>query len=186
LVDIVSKGVTLRPNGTYQVQIWYLGQSRYVGCYSMQVQAASANRIADQALLKSTIKYIKPAKVNNSVLMKRVREMIDANCDGVETRLQRTDVLACNLPHQGDIIVKNFIEPRATQDHMAFKMIAGNCKGIETRLRRTSVSACDLTHQGDISCKGVETNNSSVILKCITCAGILTSDNVSRTQLILK
>ena len=53
-------------------------------------------------------------------------------------------------------------------------------------MQRTSVSACDLSHQGDISCKGVETNNSGVILKCITCASILTSDNVSRTQLILK
>jgi hypothetical protein len=105
--------------------------------------------------------------------------MIDANCDGVETHLQCTDVSACNLPHQGDIVVKNFIEPRATQDHMAFKMIAGNCKGIETRLRPTSVSACDLSHQGDVSCKGVKTNSSGVILKCITCASILTGDNVS-------
>ena len=112
--------------------------------------------------------------------------MIDANCDGVETHLQCTDVLACDLPHQGDIVVKNFIEPRATQEHMAFKMIAGNCEGIETHLRCTSVSACNLSHQGDISCKGVETNNSGVILKCITCASILTSDNVSRMQLILK
>ncbi len=48
------------------------------------------------------------------------------------------------------------------------------------------MSACNLSHQGNISCKGIETNNSVVILKCITCASILTSENVSRTQLILK
>jgi hypothetical protein len=104
VVDPISKGVTLRSHGTYQVQIWYLGQSRYVGCYSTQVEGASAYQIADQVLLKSTIKYSLPTKVNNSDVMKRVRDIIAANYDGVETRRQRTDVSsACGSPHQGDV-----------------------------------------------------------------------------------
>jgi hypothetical protein len=134
--------------------------------------------------------------------MKWVREVIAANCDGAETHLRCTSVLACNSPHQGDISVKTFIEPKATQDRLSFKNIAANCAGEETCLQRTSVLACDSSHQGDIACKGGETclqctsvlacnsplqnNNSNVVLQCITCASVLTSDNVSRTKLILK
>jgi hypothetical protein len=44
-------------------------------------------------------------------------------------------------------------------------------------LQRTSVSACN---------SPLQSNNSNVVLQCITCASVLTSDNVSRTQLILK
>ncbi len=180
-----TKGLTVRPNGHFKVQIWYRGKSRYVGSYSIQDEAASAYQIADEVLFMSTTRSTKQAEENNSLLMKRVREMIAENHDEGETCLQRTSVSACDSPHQGD------------------KIIAVYCNEGEICLQRTSVSACDSPYQCDIVCKEGETclqrtcvsacnspiqNNISnhVVLQCSICACILTNDNISRRQLIHK
>ncbi len=49
-----TKGLTVSPNGHFQVQIWYRGKSRYVGSYLTQDEAASAYQIADEVLFIST------------------------------------------------------------------------------------------------------------------------------------
>ncbi len=66
--------MTRRSNGRYQVQIWHLAQSRYVGCYPTKETAASANRIAEDVLSKSTSQS---TNLDNSVLMKTVRLKIN-------------------------------------------------------------------------------------------------------------
>ncbi len=66
--------MTTRSNGRYQVQIWHLAQSRYVGCYPTKETAASACRIAEDVLSKSTSQS---TNLDNSVLMKTVRLKIN-------------------------------------------------------------------------------------------------------------
>ncbi len=77
--------MTRRSNGRYQVPIWHLAQSRYVGCYPTKEAAASAYRIAEEVLSKSASQ---PTNLDNSVLMKTVCKKIKQY--GEETLLPHT------------------------------------------------------------------------------------------------
>jgi hypothetical protein len=90
-----TKGLTVRPNGHFQVQIWYCGKSRYVGSYSTQDEATSAYQIADEVLFMLTTRLTEQAEENNSLLMKRVRKMNAENHNEGETCLRCTSVSAC-------------------------------------------------------------------------------------------
>ncbi len=57
-----TKGLTVRPNGHFQVQIWYRGKSRYFGSYSTQVEATSAYQIADEVLFMLTTRSTEQAE----------------------------------------------------------------------------------------------------------------------------
>jgi hypothetical protein len=42
----ISKGITKRPNGTWQVQIWLFGKSRYIGVFKCVELAREAYHVA--------------------------------------------------------------------------------------------------------------------------------------------
>ncbi len=180
-----TKGLTVRPNGHFQVQIWYRGKSRYVGSYSTQDEAASAYQIADEVLFMTTPRSTEQAKKNNSLLIKRVREMIAENRNEGETCLQCTSVSACNSPHQGDKIIAAYYNDGETCLQRTSVLACNSpykcdivCKEGETCLQHTCVSACDSPIQNNIS--------NHVSLQCSICACFLTNDIISRRQLIHK
>jgi hypothetical protein len=102
----ISKGITKRPNGTWQVQIWLFGKSRYIGVFKCVESAQDAYDIAvefcsskyefsfmSQCLFPDNLKT-KMCEIKLHVQNKiRVRHS-DALVDTSEIHLQRSNVSA--------------------------------------------------------------------------------------------
>ncbi len=103
----VSKGITKRPNGTWQVQIWLFGKSRYIGVFKCVELALEAYHVSvefcsskyeftfmSECLFPDELKT-KMCEIKLHVQNKiRVRRS-DALVDNSEIRLRRSNVSAC-------------------------------------------------------------------------------------------
>ncbi len=104
---LVSKGITKRPNGTWQVQIWLLGKSRYIGVFKCVELAQDAYDLAvefcsfkyefpfmSECLFPDELKT-KMCEIKLHVQNKIRVQHSDALVDNSEIRLRRSNVLAC-------------------------------------------------------------------------------------------
>ena len=138
----LSKGITKRPNGSWQVQIWLFGKSRYIGVFKCEELARQAYDIAVEYC---TSKYEFPImseclspvelKIKMCDIKLQVQNQIrvqhnDALVDNTEICRQRSNVSAC--------------------------ISADSRDNAEIRRRRSNVSACgsaDSRYNAEI-CRG--------------------------------
>jgi hypothetical protein len=81
LAAAIMRGVTMRPSGKWQAQLYYAGKSRYIGVFDTREKAALAYEIAREQL--KTEKPIEPGSISLKETEANVNAARQAAFDGV-------------------------------------------------------------------------------------------------------
>jgi hypothetical protein len=81
LAATIMRGVTMRPSGKWQAQLYYAGKSRYIGVFDTREKAALAYEIAREQL--KTEKPIEPGSISLKETEANVNAARQAAFDGV-------------------------------------------------------------------------------------------------------
>ena len=73
LASAILRGVTIRPSGRWQAQLYYAGKSRYIGVFDTREKAALAYEIAREKL-----KTDKPASEQSAQNIKETEANVNA------------------------------------------------------------------------------------------------------------
>jgi hypothetical protein len=163
----VSKGITKRPNSTWQVQIWLFRKSRYIGVFKCVELAREAYHVAvefcsskyeftfmSECVFPDELKT-KMCEIKLHVQNKIRVQHSDALVDNSEIRLQCSNLSACG---SADTIDNS--EIRLRRSNVSACNPADTIDNSEIRLRRSNVSACNSADTIDNS-EVFESNESS-------------------------